>query len=213
MATVLSINVGRPEIILPHRAPTGINKQPVLSAAVTTLGLAGDAVMDTRHHGGPDQAVYLYFEADYRFWENETGRSFRHGFFGENLTIGGLDPAGLAVGDRLTIGAVRLEVTMHRTPCNTFAAQMGDRGWVKQFAKALRPGAYARVLSEGTVHSGDAVDYEPFAGTTVRVSDLMALDGRRELDAETLRWALSAPIHHKRREQYQARLDQLDAAG
>src|SRR5690606_1525284 len=155
---------------------------------------------------GPEQAVYLYFEEDYRFWENETGRGFRHGFFGENLTIGGLDPADLAVGDRLTIGDVLLEVTMHRTPCNTFAAQMGDRKWVKQFARALRPGAYARVLAEGTVHPGDGVSYEPFAGPKVGVSDLMALDGRRDLDVDTLRWALSAPIHHRRSDTYEARL-------
>ena len=59
MATLFSINIGRPEIILPHKSPTGINKQPVLAAQITTHGVVGDAVLDTKHHGGPDQAVYM----------------------------------------------------------------------------------------------------------------------------------------------------------
>ena len=212
MAELISVNVGRPRIILPHKAPTGIDKEAVLTAQVSTLGVVGDAVLDTKHHGGPDQAVYIYFADDYSFWEAELDKPLRPGQFGENLTIGGIDSADIAVGDRFTIGDVLLEITMHRTPCNTFAAQMGDPRWVKQFARALRPGAYARVLAEGAVHPGDAVTYEPFAGTKVRVRDLMALDGRRDLDAETLRWALSAPIHHRKREKYEARLAELGAA-
>jgi MOSC domain-containing protein YiiM len=213
MATLLSINIGRPEIILPHKAPTGINKQPVLSAQITTLGVVGDAVLDKKHHGGPDQAVYIYFAEDYAFWEAELGHALRPGQFGENLTIEGIDPAEVAVGDRITFGEVVLEVTEHRTPCATFAAQMGDPRWVKRFAKARRPGAYARVIREGAVHPGDSVEYVPFPGTKVRLSETMALDGHsHELDAETLRWVLSAPIHMKTRAKYEARLAELSGA-
>lgn len=213
MASLLSINIGRPEIILPHKAPTGINKQAVLSAQITTLGLVGDAVLDTKHHGGPDQAVYLYFAEDYAFWEREVGHALRPGQFGENLTIEGIDTADVAVGDRFTIGEVVLEVSEHRTPCATFAAQMGDPKWVKQFAKARRPGAYARVLHEGSVHPGNTVAYTPFPGTKVRLRETMALDGHsHELDEATLRWALSAPIHMKTRAKYEARLAELGGA-
>jgi len=210
MAVLASINIGRPEIILPHKDPTGINKQPVLSAQVATLGLVGDAVLDTKHHGGPDQAVYIYFAEDYAFWEKELGHKLRPGQFGENLTIEGIDTADVCVGDRFAIGDVILEVSEHRTPCATFAAQMGDPRWVKQFAKARRPGAYARVLHEGSVHPGDAVGYTPFPGTKVRLSETMALDGKSAtLDEATLRWALSAPIHMKTRAKYEARLATL----
>ena len=213
MAILSSINIGRPEIILPHKSPTGINKQPVLSAQVTTLGLVGDAVLDKRHHGGPDQAVYIYFQHDYDFWERELGHALRPGQFGENLTIGEIDSTDIAIGDRFTIGDVVLEVSEHRTPCATFAAQMGDPRWVKRFAHARRPGAYARVLREGSVHPGDAVAYTPFPGTRVRLSETMALDGRSHtLDASTLRWALSAPIHMKTRAKYEARLAELGEA-
>lgn len=211
MATLDSINIGQPRIIPPHRPPTGIDKRPIPSAQITTLGVVGDAVIEKKHHGGPDQAVYIYFAEDYAFWERELGRALRPGLFGDNLTISGVDPADVAVGDRFAIGDALLEVTMHRTPCNTFAAQMGDPRWVKQFHKAMRPGAYARAISEGVVHPGDAVDYTPFPGTKVRVSALMALDGRRELDRATLEWALAAPLHHQKREKYEALLAGLDS--
>lgn len=211
MAVLSSINIGRPQIILPHKSPTGIDKQPVLSAQITTLGLVGDAVLDTKHHGGPDQAVYIYFEDDYAFWEAELGHKLRPGQFGENLTIGDIDSTDIGIGDRFTIGAVVLEVSEHRTPCATFAAQMGDPKWVKRFAKARRPGAYTRVLHEGSVHPGDAVVHTPFPGTKVRLSETMALDGKSQtLDAATLRWALSVPIHMKTRAKYEARLATLE---
>ena len=32
---------------------------------VTVLGLADDAICDVKHHGGVDQAVYVYGQADY----------------------------------------------------------------------------------------------------------------------------------------------------
>lgn len=210
MAQLDSINIGRPERVGTRAAPSGINKQPVLSARIETLGLVGDAVLEVKHHGGPDQAVYLYFAEDYAFWERELGQALRPGLFGDNLTLSGVDAADVAVGDRFAIGEVLLEVTLHRTPCATFAAQMGDPGWVKIFHRALRPGAYARVLAAGAVQRGDAVDYRPVAAEPrVRVSALMALDGRRDIDAPTLRWALNAPLAQKLRTKFEARLAAL----
>ena len=57
---------------------------PVL---VGPLGLEGDRVASTRHHGGPDQAVYAYGVDDYRWWEAALGRPLEHAMFGENLTV------------------------------------------------------------------------------------------------------------------------------
>ena len=52
---------------------------------------------------------------------------------------------------------VVLEVSAPRIPCTTFAGAMGERGWIKTFTKAAKPGAYLRVLSPGTVQAGDAI--------------------------------------------------------
>ena len=37
----------------------------------------------------------------------------------------------------------------------TFKSWLGEPHWVKRFAAAGKPGAYLRVLTEGTVQAGD----------------------------------------------------------
>jgi MOSC domain-containing protein YiiM len=195
MAHLISVNIGQPEIVPGHRGQTGIVKRPAEGPVmIRTLGVAGDAVLDGKYHGGPDQAVYLYLASDYDWWMEQLGRWLEPGLFGENLTIAGVDSADLAVGDRLTIGPALIEVTAHRSPCGTFAARMGDPGWVKQFFRGGRPGAYARVLREGEVQAGDVVTYQKFDGPRVLVSDLMALETARKPDPDMLRTILAAPI-------------------
>src|SRR6185312_11292599 len=146
---IIAVNRGRPEHIPGHAALTGICKHPVDAAMIAPLGLEGDAVMDTKNHGGPDQAVYLYGRPDYDVFERELGRELPPGLFGENLTIGGLDSQAIHIGDRFGIGEVLLEATSPRIPCATFAARMGDPHWLKRFFAANRPGVYARVLHPG----------------------------------------------------------------
>ncbi len=48
-----------------------------------------------------------------------------------------------------------VQVTSPRIPCVTFQSWMDEPHWVKRFAAAGRPGAYLRVLAEGTVGAGD----------------------------------------------------------
>ncbi len=202
-----SVNIANPEPIGNRSQNTGIFKRPgARPVLIDTLGAVGDAVVNRKHHGGPDQAVYLYLRSDYEWWERELGHSLTPGSFGENLTIENIAGEDLSVGDRFAIGDVLLEVTSHRTPCNTFALKMGDPHWVRRFFKGGRPGAYLRVLSTGWVEAGDAVDYRPFAGEKVRVSELLALEGLREIEVSVLERALKAPLHFKMRSKLEARL-------
>ncbi len=103
-----------------------IDKQPVTEADFGAGGVAGDTVANTRHHGGPDQAVYVYPDEDYAWWREQLGRRLPPGIFGENMTIAaaGADP--VRVGDRLPVGETLLEVTAPRIPCSVFAARMGE---------------------------------------------------------------------------------------
>ena len=129
---------------------TGIFKFPTNEAVkVTKLGLEGDVIVDKKHHGGPDQAVYVYGAADYEWWSKELGREIAPGTFGENLTIGELESAQFNIGDYLYVGEVTLQVTAPRIPCGTFATRMDDPQWVKRFRHAERPGLYCRVIQEG----------------------------------------------------------------
>lgn len=107
---------------------------------------------------------------DAAFWEHELGRALAPGFFGENLRTEGLAVNAARIGEVWRIGeAVRVEVTMPRTPCQTFARWVGgadERGWVKRFSNARRLGPYLRVLHSGFVRAGDEIEVvsrPPFA--------------------------------------------------
>ena len=177
MPRLLSVHVGQPkEAAWAGIGRTSIDKQPVTGpVGVTELGIAGDQVSDTRHHGGVDQAVYAYAREDLDFWEAELGREIRDGLFGENLTTEGIDLTNAAVGTRLQIGEVVLEIASVRTPCNDFKGWLGLSGfdntaWVKRFTLEQRPGPYLRVLTTGSMAAGDAIEvvHEPQHGVTVR---------------------------------------------
>ncbi len=131
-------------------------------------GARADVQADRKHHGGPDAALYAYADEDAAFWGERLGRDLAPGWFGENLRTQGVDVSGARIGERWRIGAgedaVELEVASPRRPCQTFARWVGgqfgaanERGWVKRFQEAERPGAYLRVLRNGTVRAGDEI--------------------------------------------------------
>lgn len=207
MPKLLSINIGSPSILPGSQTPTGIVKTPRSGPVmIDEQGVLGDAVLDRKHHGGVDQAVYVYLQSDYDWWGGELGAPLAPGTFGENLTIAGVAGEDLAIGDRFEIGEVLLEVTYHRTPCATLGRRMGDLRWVRRFAKALRPGAYTRVLQPGTFEAGMDVAYTRFAGERVTVAELMATDGMRERPAKLMQRVLRTPIREKTRLKYEALL-------
>jgi MOSC domain-containing protein YiiM len=136
---------------------TGILKVPVNGRVVVSgVNLAGDEQGDRSVHGGPDRAIYAYAAEDYAWWSDRVGRALAPGTFGENLTLEGIDVTGATIGERWRIGSTTVQVTSIRVPCFKLAAVMGDRGFVKDFAQALRPGAYLRILEEGDVAAGDS---------------------------------------------------------
>jgi MOSC domain-containing protein YiiM len=212
MAILLSVNIGQPRPMPPKSSMTGIYKEPVPEDAEVTItkhGLEGDAIINRKHHGGVDQAVYVYFNDDYTYWTKTLEREIAPGTFGENFTLGGVEGRSVCVGDRFTVDKVVLEVTSHRTPCKVFALRMDDTSWVKQFFKAGRPGAYCRVIEPGQVHAGAPVRHIPFEGERISVSQLLALEGEREMEPELMRRILKTPIHHKMRADFEQRLAQL----
>jgi MOSC domain-containing protein YiiM len=183
MARVVSVNVGRPRQISVRRGRplmSAIGKAPLVGPIrVAGVNVEGDDQADRRVHGGPDKAVYAYASEDAAFWAAELGRELGPGAFGENLTTRGLEVSGAVVGERWRIGDVELEVCQPRLPCHKLAARMGEPRMVKRFAQASRPGAYLRIVREGTLAAGDRVEVlsRPEHGITVRdVADAILLD-------------------------------------
>lgn len=198
------LNKGRAEI-------TGIYKNPLQGTVqITKLGIAEDFIGSSRHHGGPDQALYVYGEGDYRWWEKEAGREMHPGMFGENLTIGGLECGGFNIGDYLHIGSVVLQVTAPRIPCSTFAAKMGDSQWVKKFAAAERPGFYVRVMQEGTLIAGQDVRIEKYSGDTLSLVQVYRDHYNKEgRTGEVLRRHIHSPLSIRMRVKYEGELEAL----
>lgn len=172
---VVSVNIAevRKLVVSGREVRTGIFKLPVEGrVAVGELGLDGDVQADRRVHGGHDQAVYAYALEDVTWWEQELGRELGPGFFGENLTVRGIDLSGARPGDRWELPGAALEVTAPRQPCQKLATKVGDPRFVKRFARANRPGTYMRVLREGDVGAGDRGAITPAAGGAPTVAEL-----------------------------------------
>lgn len=192
-----SVNIGEKRTLQKGQelVTTGIFKFPASGPVkISELGLEGDVIMDTKHHGGPDQAVYIYGGADYDLWMEQLGREIPTGTFGENLTISELESANFNIGDVLIIGEVRLQVTAPRIPCSDFAARMEDLHWVKKFRQAERPGLYCRVLKEGVAQVGDSVSVEKYTGATLSILQMYRDYYQTEKDEALILRHLNAPI-------------------
>lgn len=200
VSELIELNVGQ------RRLKTGINKVAQQgSVTVNELGLSGDSIINTRHHGGPDQAVYLYSAEDYAFWSRQLGAAVGYGRFGENLTTENLDLSNLAVGDVLRSANLCLQVTAPRIPCSTFASWMNDRQFVRKFLDGRRPGAYCRVLTPGQVAVGDTFEVEPCEGHRISMVEFFA-DSKLKLQPEKLERYLSLPIDERSRRDFEAQL-------
>jgi MOSC domain-containing protein YiiM len=160
MPSVVSVNTGSTvDVPWGKLKRSAIDKRPVAGPVhVHTLGLDGDEIADQVNHAGPDQAVYAYAIEDLDTWAHQLGRSLVPGQFGENLTTSGLDLAQAHAGDRWRVGGTLLEIAGVRIPCLVFQGFLDERQWVKRFTAAAVPGPYFRVLEQGAVAAGDAIE-------------------------------------------------------
>jgi MOSC domain-containing protein YiiM len=139
----------------------GLPKPAVPSLRLSAAGAEGDYnhYRATELHGDSDQAVLLVTE-DLLARLQAEGWPVNPGDLGENLTLRGVPESALAVGVRLTIGPVSVEVTRPCDPCTNLYAlpYVGqDRGPAFLKATVGRRGWYGRVVAEGEIRPGTAV--------------------------------------------------------
>lgn len=209
---VASINVSslRSAEVGGQTVQTGIFKKPVAGdVRVHSLGLEGDEQGDKKSHGGAHMAVYAYTAENYAHWRNELGQpELPFGKLGENLTIEGLDEATVCIGDRFRVGReVELEVSVPRAPCATLAMVMGDAEFPKRFLASLRLGFYLRVVREGVIRAGDAVERvhsDPARLSIAEVARLMFFD--KENKVAIARAAVVEALSPKWRDRFRAML-------
>ncbi len=164
-----SVNVARaePRLINGRRVLTAIGKRPVDGpVAVHTLGLAGDEQADHTVHGGLTKAVYAYPREHYAFWQTVRAQAgvslfdepLPPGSLGENLTLSGIDEAGLWIGDRLRLPNCLLAVSEPRRPCYKFDAAMGFNQASKLMMQSGWCGSYLAVIEPGSLQAGDVAE-------------------------------------------------------
>ena len=159
---IASVNVGLPSALEfdGRSVVSGIVKAPVAGPTmVRATNLDGDRQADLRVHGGPDKAVYAYPIQHYAHWTAHLGRELApYGYFGENLTVEGMDEAEVRIGDVFRAGSALLQVSQPRVPCFKLAMRMRDHAFGKPFLASGRVGFYLRVLEEGEVRDGDPIE-------------------------------------------------------
>src|SRR4051794_36094128 len=131
-AHVVSVNVGTPVQAswAGSLGSTAIKKRSVVGpVAVHTLGVEGDQIADTKHHGGIHQAVYAFAQEDLDIWAERLDQPVPPGMFGENLTTAGLDVNEAVLGSHWRIGTVLLQPVEGRVPCSGFQGRLGRGGY------------------------------------------------------------------------------------
>jgi ferredoxin-NADP reductase/MOSC domain-containing protein YiiM len=190
VAKLLSLNVGLPRDIEWHgrTVHTAVWKEPVRDRRwVRRLNVDGDGQGDLDGHGGEQRAVFVYQIESYRYWEKELHRSdFVYGQFGENFTVEGLSDEEVCIGDRYRVGSALFEVTQPRVTCYRVGIRMQEPRMASLLVAHQRPGFYLRVLEEGEVGAGDAIERVvdgPERMTVAEANALLYLPGhpRREL--------------------------------
>ncbi|MCI0415106.1 MOSC domain-containing protein [bacterium] len=188
---------------------TSIFKDPVTGrVAVGKTNVEGDRQSDLTVHGGPDKAVYSYALEDYLWWQAELNRALTPGAFGENLTTGGLEERNVFIGDVLRAGTAILQVVQPRLPCYKLGIKFGDDQMPKRFMKAARWGIYFRVLEEGTVESGDSIEFVSRDPQQISVPELAILASKDRFNLTLVDRALAIPsLNFEWREMLQANVE------
>lgn len=155
---------------------TGIFKKPTQHAIfLRTEDVVGDIVVDRKHHGGIDQAVYGYSARHYEYFkELHPDLDWEFGMFGENITFNDLNEEEITVGSTYELGECLLEVTKPRQPCYKLGIRFGTQKIVKQFYNSSKSGIYFKVLKTGHVKTDDTLVPKNIRIDTQTIAELFA---------------------------------------
>lgn len=194
---LLAVSVGLPRDIQwrGQTVRTAIWKEPVEGRRhVSRLNVEGDGQADLRGHGGEQRAVFVYQTGSYRYWEERLGRrDLSPGQFGENFTVDGLADDEVCIGDRYRIGSALFEVTQPRVTCYRLGIRLDHPQMPSLVTSSGRPGFYFRVLEEGDVGAGDAIELVSKGPERMTVKAINALLYSSHHPQEELRRALLIP--------------------
>ena len=176
---IVALNVSEPRVIVHagREVSTGIYKTQVEGLRmVRKSNIDGDRQADLTVHGGFDKAVYAFPSEHYAFYQETLGKGpYDFGQFGENLTVTGLLENEVKIGDRFRIGETLLEVSEPRLPCFKFAIKMESDIAVRTCVTSKKTGFYLRVLEEGMIEAGSAIEPAGSEDGAPSVEDIVTL--------------------------------------
>ncbi len=159
---LVALCVAKPRIVeyKGEKVSTGIYKTPVEGPRmVRATNIDGDGQADLTVHGGPHKAVYGFPSEHYAVYAESLGHEpYGYGQFGENLTTVGMLETEVRIGDRYRMGEAVLEVSQPRAPCFKFAIKMGTPSAIRLYLQSAMTGFYFRVIEEGMLAAGDAIE-------------------------------------------------------
>ena len=197
--TIEAVLTGKP---VPFRDGdySAIAKQAVAGPLrVGWLGLEGDAVADTIHHGGRDKAIHLYPQDHYDWWRElkpDHPLLDAPGAFGENLACRGMTEADICLGDRFSLGSALVEVSHGRQPCWKLDHRFGARDVMANIVRTTRCGVYFRVLQEGEVEAGTRMDLmeRPLPGWPIAWLFKLLIGGGHKNEPDAVRALAAMPV-------------------
>ncbi len=194
---VLSLNIGKTQTIKWKNkfTKTAFFKTPVNEPLpVYYLTIGGDEQADPRFHGGETKAVYAYDIAHYEHWKRILPRDdWSFGMFGENLTTEGLLDSAARIGNIYQIGTAKLQVMQPRFPCMKLNMRFNDSSMVKLFTQQKRNGIYFKVIEEGTIEAGNAIELLETSPYNITVADIVDCHNSYGYNQEQLKQILAIP--------------------
>ncbi|GAB3043251.1 MOSC domain-containing protein [Virgibacillus ainsalahensis] len=147
-------------------------------------GFSGDEVADKKNHGGPEKAIFAYPIKHYTFWKADLElESIDMGAFGENFAVQGMDESTVCIGDTYKIGDALIQVSQPRRPCWKPARRFQIIDFALRIQNSGRTGWYFRVLKEGYVQAGTAIELvnRPYPEWTVAASNKVMYEKKDDL--------------------------------
>jgi MOSC domain-containing protein YiiM len=124
-------------------------------------GLLCDQQGDRVRHGGVEKALHHYAFEHYQTWLAECPPLApvlkQPGAFGENFSTLGMTEANVCIGDVYRAGSILVQVSQPRRPCWKLNRRFGMEDMARRVQDNMRTGWYYRVLEEGEVAAGDAL--------------------------------------------------------
>lgn len=198
MMQLLSLNVGQPQEVEwnGQTVVTSIFKSPVADRRqVSFLNIQGDVQADLRYHGGAEKAVYAYDERYYETWKTILDRTeWLPGLFGENLTTQGLPDNVVKIGNIYRIGTATLQAIQPRFPCYKLNVKFGLPDMIERFYEQQMHGTYFRVVEEGALQMGDAIDLIEESNYEVTIQDVSTCFITKGANQEKLTQILEVPF-------------------